>query len=94
MVAVGLKLWLPFCAWSFKPHSGMLQHVLHGRDRAHSAYIFYYWGVLISLLILGVAMLEETFGKVLVPTDRPIRWLAGHTFSLYLFHFPLCWLMR
>jgi peptidoglycan/LPS O-acetylase OafA/YrhL len=66
-----------------------VQFVLHGKNRAVDAYLFYYWGILTSLLIFAVVALENPLGHVLLPLEKPIRWCAAHTFSLYLFHFPL-----
>lgn len=63
--------------------------LIRGKGRAVAQPVFYYWGAVTSLLILGVAALDEWSERVLVPLERPIRWCAGHTFSLYLFHFPL-----
>jgi len=46
----------------------------------------YVVGVLIAVSILGFAKMPEVpFG----PLVKPIRWLAGMTFSLYLFHYPV-----
>jgi peptidoglycan/LPS O-acetylase OafA/YrhL len=46
----------------------------------------YVVGMLIGVSILGFAKMPAVpFG----PLVKPIRWLAGMTFSLYLFHYPL-----
>ena len=85
----GLAWWPSFYAWANAPHAPWLSLMLQGGGRASFAYLFYYWGGLTSLLILAAAALEDGLKYVLMPLERPIRWCAGHTFSLYLFHFPL-----
>ena len=88
-LAAGCILWPAFDSWSNQPHSMLLHGFLHGRGRAAQAYLFYYWGALTSLLVLAVASLQNPIGRLLIPMEKPIRWCAAHTFSLYLFHFPL-----
>jgi peptidoglycan/LPS O-acetylase OafA/YrhL len=44
-------------------------------------------GGLVAANILGFSAIQERFS--LRGVERPIRWLAGMTFSLYLFHYPL-----
>jgi peptidoglycan/LPS O-acetylase OafA/YrhL len=45
-------------------------------------------GVVVSIHFASVAALEKTFSK-LIRFERPIRYLAGFTFSIYVFHAPL-----
>jgi peptidoglycan/LPS O-acetylase OafA/YrhL len=88
-VAAGCVIWPAFSAWSQLPHSRGLQLLLHGTGHALDAYLYYYWGVLTSLLILAATALDAPLARILIPLEKPIRWCAGQTFSLYLFHFPL-----
>jgi peptidoglycan/LPS O-acetylase OafA/YrhL len=53
------------------------------------AFASYYFGVATIVAILGVTLLDRPIGALLMPVERPIRWFANHTFSLYLFHFPI-----
>lgn len=46
----------------------------------------YVVGFLVACNVLGFAAMRQ---PSLAPIARPIRWLAGMTFSLYLFHYPL-----
>lgn len=88
-LAAGCARWPAFESWSNQPHGELLSGLLHGKGRAEQAYLFYYWGTLTSLLVLAVASLQDWAGLLLIPIEKPVRWCAAHTFSLYLFHFPL-----
>jgi peptidoglycan/LPS O-acetylase OafA/YrhL len=48
----------------------------------------YYVGFLFALNVMGF---NRLFGRIKVPEmlGKSVRWLAGATFSLYLFHLPL-----
>lgn len=46
-------------------------------------------GVLITANFIGMAAIQNHVAGVLRLLERPIRFLAGYTFSLYLFHYPL-----
>ncbi len=39
--------------------------------------------------LLGFSVVSSRFGFALEPIARPIRWLAGATFTLYLLHVPI-----
>ena len=47
----------------------------------------YVVGILFALHLIGVAAISHRLRLVLA--ERPIRYLASFTFSLYLFHYPL-----
>jgi peptidoglycan/LPS O-acetylase OafA/YrhL len=57
----------------------------------------FYSGSFLTDWLLGLAVgamiwfYSRTWRDLPVPEsiERPVRWAAGHTFSLYLFHFPL-----
>lgn len=42
-----------------------------------------------ALFLAGLKAAPATLAGALRPLERPIRWLAGATFALYLFHMPL-----
>ena len=46
-------------------------------------------GALITANFIGMAAIQHHVGSVLRLFESPIRFLAGYTFSLYLFHYPL-----
>jgi peptidoglycan/LPS O-acetylase OafA/YrhL len=46
-------------------------------------------GILVFLNFAGVRRVSDRFGPLLIPLERPIRFLAGYTLSLYLLHQPL-----
>lgn len=48
---------------------------------------FYVTGLLFALHMVGISALGGRLAPFL--PERPIRYLAGFTFALYLFHFPL-----
>ena len=51
------------------------------------------WNFIIAVLFcvhfLGVYTLAKDGGWISSTTERVIRWAAGATFSLYLFHYPI-----
>ena len=49
----------------------------------------YVIGSLFLCILLGVRGLSEVLARVFGAIERPVRWLAGGTFTLYLFHLPL-----
>lgn len=57
-----------------------------GRPPVFQDYII---GGLFFFNLLGFAALGGMFERALVFMERPIRWLAGTTLTLYLFHMPL-----
>lgn len=49
----------------------------------------YVVGVLFALHLTGFVWTEDTFAAPLTRWKAPIRWLAGGTFTIYLFHLPV-----
>ncbi|TWI62990.1 peptidoglycan/LPS O-acetylase OafA/YrhL [Pseudoduganella lurida] len=49
----------------------------------------YLLGLIVAANFAGARAIAPVFGPVLLPLQKPIRWLAGYTFSLYLMHQPL-----
>jgi peptidoglycan/LPS O-acetylase OafA/YrhL len=49
----------------------------------------YVIGALVTVNFIGLAAIQHRAASVLRTFERPIRFLAGYTFSLYLFHYPL-----
>jgi peptidoglycan/LPS O-acetylase OafA/YrhL len=49
----------------------------------------YLLGVLVFLNFAGVRRVSDRLAALLIPLERPIRFLAGYTLSLYLLHQPL-----
>lgn len=45
--------------------------------------------LIIAANFIGFRGIADKFGWILLPAERPIRWLAGLTFSLYIMHQPL-----
>lgn len=54
-------------------------------DYAHD----YAMGLCFMAFLLGFAANSGHFAPLLRTIERPVRWLAGGTFALYLFHLPL-----
>lgn len=50
-------------------------------------------GLLILANFVSFRALQHQFSRALTPVftgiEKPVRWLAGYTFSIYLFHYPL-----
>jgi peptidoglycan/LPS O-acetylase OafA/YrhL len=51
--------------------------------------ISYVYAVLVAMNFMAVNSLSSVFERWLRPIARPIRYCAGLTFSIYLFHYPL-----
>lgn len=49
----------------------------------------YFIGALVAANFIGVNALAARLTPVLTACERPIRFCAGYTFSIYLFHYPL-----
>lgn len=49
----------------------------------------YIVGVLFILHLVGLRLVEHRLAALLHWCENPIRWMAGMTFSLYLYHLPL-----
>ena len=54
----------------------------------------YVTGVLFSALLIGLAAVAQDLAVPLYRLQKPIRALAGLTFTLYLFHYPLVYFLR
>ena len=49
----------------------------------------YLVGTLFAAHLIGFVWASTLFGPVMQPFQRAIRWLAGATFTIYLFHIPV-----
>ena len=58
-------------------------------ERLHDYAQDYIVGGLFSLHLIGFGAISGAFAPLLLRCERPIRWIAGATFALYLFHVPL-----
>ncbi len=77
--------WLAYeiLAWRFgRP----VINPLFGRDLIIQDFVV---GSLFALHLIGFRFLPERFGRVLLRFAQPINWMAGATFTLYLFHLPV-----
>lgn len=65
-------------------------------SEGHAQYFVtdYALGLAIGLGFVGARPIAEQFYPLLQKFERPIRALAGFTFTMYLFHWPLFSLMR
>jgi peptidoglycan/LPS O-acetylase OafA/YrhL len=79
----------PYLDWVNAPHGPIYHALAHPKGRADAAPVFFFWGLITWLAILAAFAAEQMLRRVLIPLEKPIRWCASHTFSLYLFHFPL-----
>ncbi len=66
--------------------SGIGRPALAHQELVSQDYII---GALFTAHLIGFQTVSARFAEVLLPLARPIRWLSGATFSIYLFHFPL-----
>jgi len=50
------------------------------------------FGALVACNIYAFASLERYLAPALGKIDKPVRWIAGATLSIYLYHYPLLYL--
>jgi peptidoglycan/LPS O-acetylase OafA/YrhL len=77
------------------PHSRIPQYDPVSLDpfRIWTACQDYLIGALFSIHLLGFATVSGTFSAWLEAWAKPIRWIAGATFSIYLAHLPIMFLL-
>ena len=51
----------------------------------------YLLAIIVVMNFLGMRAIAHRFGWLLLRAERPIRFTANYTFTLYLFHLPLIW---
>ena len=73
------------------PHSPLQQfsNVTLDFDRLRSTGQDYLLSALFSAHLIGFSTVSATFAPWFERHARPIRWIAGATFSLYLTHLPI-----
>jgi peptidoglycan/LPS O-acetylase OafA/YrhL len=59
-------------------------------DIRHAPLLLYGSGLCFALSVIGF----QFSGIGLCGIAKPVRWLAGATFTLYLLHFPLVWFLN
>lgn len=62
-----------------------LPAVLNRPDALHD----YVVGVLFAANLVGFAAAAPWLGRLIMPIAGPVRWAAGATFTIYLFHLPV-----
>ena len=79
--------WIGYQVWAMR-HEGLhgLAPEVFGRPELLQDYVV---GALFAIHLIGICYLSDWIGRLLRPFVRPIRWLAGGTFSLYLAHYPI-----
>jgi peptidoglycan/LPS O-acetylase OafA/YrhL len=82
--AAGIALYLGFGS---EADSGLLRFpAFFNRDETPHDYII---GALFAAHLVGASAASGVLSRVIMPLSRPVRWLAGATFSIYLFHLPV-----
>ena len=77
--------WLAYEIWVW--HFGRpVIDPLFGRDLIIQDFIV---GSLFALHLIGFRFLPDQIGRPLLKFQRPISWIAGATFTMYLFHLPV-----
>jgi peptidoglycan/LPS O-acetylase OafA/YrhL len=81
-------LWLGYEAWAWHGHR-LVGIDLGGAVSRNQIVQDYLVGGLFALHIIGFSAVAPLFAPALLPLGRPIRWAAGATFTIYLFHVPV-----
>jgi peptidoglycan/LPS O-acetylase OafA/YrhL len=84
----------PYIAWCNSPHNPRVTYLLHGDNSMAIPYLYFLAALMTLWLILTVAFLQTWLGPFFDALERPVRWLAGNTFSIYLFHLPVLVLLH
>ena len=66
-----------------------------GRDYLSFSIIFVpaiLFGALVAMNLFAFPSLERYLASPLARIEKPVRWVAGATLSIYLYHFPLLYL--
>jgi peptidoglycan/LPS O-acetylase OafA/YrhL len=81
-----------------------LERALHLKERIEAVIDHHYlswsiifipailFGALVALNLVAFPSLERFLAPTLERFEKPIRWVAGATLSLYLYHYPLLYL--
>jgi peptidoglycan/LPS O-acetylase OafA/YrhL len=87
LVVVALAAWIVWEVVSHRYHLRQisLTHWLY-RDRLPQDYII---SSLFAVHLMGFAAISHLAAPALERFARPIRWLAGATYTIYLFHMPV-----
>lgn len=83
-----ILVWAAIERWAIADNGWFLNFPIAGvaRDRVPADYVT---GIAFATNIIGFQIIGPAFGNVLRRFQRPIRWLAARTFTLYLLHFPI-----
>jgi len=84
---MSIALWIGYELWA-QYHGRLLNLVPTYLKRPELAQD-YLVGTLFAAHIIGFRAISPVFGPALNRLARPIRWAAGATFTVYLFHLPV-----
>jgi peptidoglycan/LPS O-acetylase OafA/YrhL len=97
--------WFGFClftatSWLYLPYHlnfGQPFGLDNPRDWSFSTLLGYAYnyglGLLICLHLVGFSIMSELVSGVALKAAKPVRWLAGATFTFYLMHMPVALLL-
>jgi peptidoglycan/LPS O-acetylase OafA/YrhL len=82
-------------AYQFIPHSPLQQFTTFtfSADRLLSTAQDYLLALVFGINIVGFVIISDRFAPLLERHAKAIRWVAGGTFSLYLAHLPIMYLL-
>jgi peptidoglycan/LPS O-acetylase OafA/YrhL len=95
-----ISLGLAFAFSYFHVHDFLTANFPATAQRAASQWFVNFWptsyliGLLVAANIFGFSGFSEKAHWVFVKFSRPIRWAAGISFGLYLFHYPLMYFVK
>jgi peptidoglycan/LPS O-acetylase OafA/YrhL len=87
LYAVTVGGWAGYEAWAYR--HGRLVNPLQGFLRRPELAQDYVVGGLFAASLVAFRAISPTYTALLGRFARPIRWVAGASFSLYLFHLPV-----
>jgi peptidoglycan/LPS O-acetylase OafA/YrhL len=86
---------LPAAGFAVLVWHGALQPIALGFGfTARPLLLAYAVALLFAAHLIGARCVSDWLGRALSPLAGPIRWVANTTFTLYLLHLPLAFLLR
>lgn len=82
-----LIAWAAYEVWTW--HGGVLLPGAASFFSQALALQDYLLGTLFACHIIGFSVIASGVAEPLRRIERPVRWIAGATFSVYLFHMPI-----
>ena len=84
-----------FVTYQLLPHSPLeaFRNLSFSSERLQVVAQDYFLAVVFGMNVVGFSAISQRFSGLLSRCSKTIRWIAGGTFSLYLMHLPVLYLL-